>query len=151
EFIDHRDEFAVQIGLVVDGTPVVGVIYQPTADKLYYGAKGLGAFLKCGQEVSRLRVSKETTASRMTMAVSRSHYSRRIDAIRERLRIKNILRTGSVGLKVGVICEGRAHIYVHTGNRTNVWDTCGPEAVLREAGGRMTDVWNEPLQYTIRE
>jgi len=151
EFIDHRDEFAVQIGLVVDGTPVVGVVYQPTADKLYYGAEGLGAFLKCGQEVSRLRVSKETTAARMTMAVSRSHYSRRIDAIRERLRIKNVLRTGSVGLKVGVICEGRAQLYVHTGSRTNLWDTCGPEAVLREAGGRITDVWNEPLLYTTKE
>jgi 3'(2'), 5'-bisphosphate nucleotidase len=151
EFIEHRDEFAVQIGLVVHGTPVLGVIYQPTAGKLYYGAQGLGAFLEYKQDVTPLHVSTEATASRMTMAVSRSHYSRRIDAIRERLRIKNVIRTGSVGLKVAALCEGRAHLYVHTGSLTHLWDTCGPEAVLREAGGRMTDVSNEPLQYCTRE
>src|SRR5213594_1634444 len=48
EFIEHRDEFAVQIGLVVDRTPVLGVVYQPTAGKLYYAARGLGAFLDSG-------------------------------------------------------------------------------------------------------
>src|SRR5689334_22837118 len=46
EFIERRDEFAVQIGLVVDGVPVLGVVYQPTAKKLYYGARGMGAFLE---------------------------------------------------------------------------------------------------------
>src|SRR5436190_22419451 len=45
EFIDHRAEFAVQIGLVVDGIPTVGVVYQPTTKKLFYSAMGLGAFL----------------------------------------------------------------------------------------------------------
>ena len=58
---------------------------------------------------------------------------------------------GSVGLKVGLVCEGRAHLYVHTGGGTKLWDTCGPEAILREAGGRMTDASNNPLQYDARE
>ena len=147
EFIAHRGEFAVQIGLVVDGTPVLGVVYQPTENKLYSAAKGLGAFLESNGARIPLHVSDEATASRMTMAVSRSHYSRRVDAVRERLRIKNLLPLGSVGLKVGALCEGGAHVYIHTGNRTHVWDTCGPEAILREAGGRMTDISNEPLEY----
>jgi 3'(2'), 5'-bisphosphate nucleotidase len=147
EFIEHRGEFAVQIGLAVDGVPVLGVVYHPTVNKLYYAAHGLGAFLESGGEPVRLQVSKEATAANMTMAVSRSHRSARVDAIRERLHIPDVFHSGSVGLKVGSICEGRTHLYVHTGSRTHIWDTCGPDAILREAGGRMTDISNDPLHY----
>jgi len=151
EFIEHRGEFAVQIGLVVDGTPIVGAVYQPTTKKLYYAGRGMGAFLELNGERSPLHVSKEDTASRLTIAMSRSHRSVRVEAIRERLRIPNVVRMGSVGLKVGAVCEGRAHLYVHTGSRTNLWDTCGPEAILREAGGTMTDISNEPLRYDAQD
>jgi 3'(2'), 5'-bisphosphate nucleotidase len=151
EFIEHRGEFAVQIGLVADGVPILGVVYQPTTSKLYYAAQGMGAFLESNGTTVALHVSAEATASRMTMAVSRSHRSTRVDAIRQRLRIQNMLQTGSVGLKMGAVCEGHAHLYIHTGGGTNLWDTCGPEAILREAGGRVTDVSNNPLDYTGRE
>ena len=151
EFIEHRGEFAVQIGFVIDGTPVLGVVYQPTAGKLYYAAQDVGAFMETNGRVTPLHVSKEDTASHLTMAVSRSHRSARVDAIREQLRIKNVIQMGSVGLKVGAVCEGLAHLYIHTGSRTHLWDTCGPEAILRQAGGRMTDVSNEPLRYGARE
>lgn len=151
EFIDHREDFAVQIGLVAGGVPVLGVVYQPTTKKLYYAAKSVGAFLEADGITSALRVSRERAASRMAIAESRSHRSARVGAIRERLRIKDSIRMGSVGLKVGLVCEGRAHLYIHTGGRTRLWDTCGPEAILREAGGKMTDVSNNPLRYDIRE
>lgn len=151
EYIARRSEFAVMIGMVLDGVPVVGVVYQPVTRKLYFAAAGNGAFLQQNGDPRRLYVSPERTASRMVIALSRSHSSSRVDHIRERLRIQKSVRTGSVGLKVGLICEGEAHLYVHTGNRTKTWDTCGPEAILREAGGRMTDARNAPLQYTSRE
>ena len=151
EFIAHRGEFAVMLGLVVEGVPVVGAVYQPTTNKLYYAASGLGAFLESNGDRVPLRVSTETVASQITIAVSRSHRSARVDAICDRLRIKNSIRTGSVGLKVGLICEGLAHLYIHAGNKTHLWDTCGPEAILREAGGHITDALNNPLRYTGRE
>jgi 3'(2'), 5'-bisphosphate nucleotidase len=87
----------------------------------------------------------------MTLAVSRSHQSSRIEAIRRQLGITESIAMGSVGLKVGLVCEGRADVYVHPGNKTHLWDTCGPEAILREAGGRMTDTSNQPLCYTQAE
>jgi 3'(2'), 5'-bisphosphate nucleotidase len=147
EFIAHRDEFAVMIGLAVDAVPVVGAVYQPTSGKLYYAAAGHGAFLKQAGNTRALHVSGESEPSRMTIAVSRSHRSSRVARIRERMHIPHEIQTGSVGLKTGLICEGLAHVYIHAGSNTNLWDTCGPEAILREAGGRVTDVSNAPLQY----
>ncbi|MBI4473885.1 MAG: 3'(2'),5'-bisphosphate nucleotidase CysQ [Acidobacteria bacterium] len=147
EFIEHRGEFAVMIGLAIEGVPVVGAVYQPTTEKLYFGAAGLGSFLQYKDSVTPLHVSTEHVASRMTLAVSRSHRSSRVEQIRQRLGIKEVIASGSVGLKVGLLCEGRAHIYVHAGGRTNIWDTCAPDAILREAGGRMTDISNAPLKY----
>jgi 3'(2'), 5'-bisphosphate nucleotidase len=151
EFIAHRDEFAVMIGLAVDGMPVLGVVYQPTTKKMYYAASGTGAFMDYEDATVPLRVSTEAAASSLAIAVSRSHHSSRVEAIRNRLRIKETIRMGSVGLKVGLICEARAHLYVHAGQHTNLWDTCGPDAILREAGGRLTDVSNHTLRYTGRE
>jgi 3'(2'), 5'-bisphosphate nucleotidase len=151
EFIEHRDEFSVMIGLAIEGIPVLGVVYQPTAGKLFYAAAGGGAFLDAAGETSPLRVSTEHVASRLVLAESRSHRSARVHAIQERLRIPKSIRSGSVGLKVGMLCEGRAHLYVHTGSRTHLWDTCGPDAILTESGGKLTDIFNARLNYGGRD
>ena len=111
----------------------------------------MGAFLESDGAAVPLHVSKEQTAAKMTMAFGRTTRPVRTEAIRQQLRIPDLIVLGSVGLKVGLICEGRAHLYVHTGVRTHLWDTCGPEAILLEAGGRMTDMSGQPLQYTARE
>jgi 3'(2'), 5'-bisphosphate nucleotidase len=151
DFIAGGDDFAVMIGLVEAGRPTLGVVYQPTTDRLYYATRGSGAFLDAGGPVNSLHVSKESTAAKMTMAMSRTHRSSRVHRIAEQLRIPNEIRMGSVGLKVGIICEGQAHLYIHVGNKTQIWDTCAPEAILVEAGGQMTDISGLPLQYDRAE
>ncbi|MBO0721591.1 MAG: 3'(2'),5'-bisphosphate nucleotidase CysQ, partial [Blastocatellia bacterium] len=75
----------------------------------------------------------------------------KIDAVCEMLGITKRISHGSVGLKFGLIAEGRAHLYLHFGGRTNQWDTCGPEAILREAGGVITDINGEALRYNGSE
>jgi 3'(2'), 5'-bisphosphate nucleotidase len=57
------------------------------------------------------------------------------------------IRSHSVGIKVGLLVERQADLYIHLSPKTKQWDTCAPEAVLAEAGGRMTDVWGDPLHY----
>jgi 3'(2'), 5'-bisphosphate nucleotidase len=84
------------------------------------------------------------------MALSRSHLSPANATIRTRLGIERTVQTGSIGLKVGLLCEGKAHIYVQ-GKGTSLWDTCGPEAILREAGGRMTNKAGSPFAYNIED
>ena len=57
------------------------------------------------------------------------------------------MNIGSIGLKIGLVSEAARDLYVYMGNRTKIWDTCGPEAILFAAGGRMTDVDGNELAY----
>jgi 3'(2'), 5'-bisphosphate nucleotidase len=63
------------------------------------------------------------------------------------LGVRAEVRSHSVGMKVGLLVERQADLYIHLSPKTKQWDTCAPEAVLAEAGGRMTDVWGDPLRY----
>jgi 3'(2'), 5'-bisphosphate nucleotidase len=149
EFIAYRGEFAVMIGLAIEGKPTLGVVYQPTEKKLYFAVSGTGAFVEHAELARRLQVSREADPSRIVVAVSRSHDSADAKLIRGRLNVGRIIPSGSAGLKVAMICEGQAHLYFHAGPGTNQWDTCAPEIILHEAGGRMTDVFNTPLRYNV--
>jgi 3'(2'), 5'-bisphosphate nucleotidase len=150
EFIAGRGEFAVMIGLAVDGEARLGVVYQPTADRLYYGTVMEGAYLSNGGLVQPLRVSAEKDFAKATMAMSRSHPSRITEAIRKQLGIERTIQMGSIGIKIGLLCEGQAHVYVQ-GRGTSLWDTCAPEAILRAAGGSMTDRLGNVLRYDVAE
>jgi 3'(2'), 5'-bisphosphate nucleotidase len=61
------------------------------------------------------------------------------------------IRRGSVGIKTGLIAERQCDLYIHLSPRTKHWDTCAPEAILVEAGGRLTDLWGEPLRYNTED
>jgi 3'(2'), 5'-bisphosphate nucleotidase len=147
EFINRLNEFAVMIGLSVDGISSLGIIYQPLTEKLYYAQLGNGAFLTENRKTRLLQVSRESNPSAMTIALSRSHHSADVDLIRRQLGIENTISCGSLGLKVGLICEGRAHLYLNPSPHTSQWDTCAPDVIVQEAGGCMTDLENAPLRY----
>jgi 3'(2'), 5'-bisphosphate nucleotidase len=151
QFIERIDEFAVMIGLAIEGEAKLGVVYHPSPDRMFYAAPGTGAFVEEKWTTKRLRVVEIDDPSKITLAISRSHHSRKIDLICESLGINKRISHGSVGLKFGLIAEGRAHLYLHLGGRTNQWDTCGPEAILREAGGAVTDIRGEALKYNRSE
>ena len=82
---------------------------------------------------------------------SKTHRTPRIDEIKQALQIEDEMNVGSVGLKIGLVSEAVRDLYVYTGGRTKIWDTCAPEAILRGAGGNMTDVDGEPLVYDREE
>jgi len=151
-FIDGNGDFAVQIGLVEDGTPVLGVVYQPAPDLLQYASRGAGAWVvRPETQPERMRVSSGTDFARMRLAASRDHHSPRMSAVMRALGISEEIRRGSVGIKTGLIAERQCDLYVHLSPRTKHWDTCAPEAILAEAGGRLTDLWGEPLRYNTED
>jgi 3'(2'), 5'-bisphosphate nucleotidase len=147
-FIARDGDFAVQIGLAVDGRSILGVVYQPLPDVLYRAVEGTGAWIeRAGFEAERARVSDEKEIERMWLAASRTHRSSRMDAVMSALELKEEVRRGSVGIKVGLIIERQCDVYIHLSPRTKQWDTCAPEVILREAGGHFTDLFGEPLGY----
>jgi 3'(2'), 5'-bisphosphate nucleotidase len=149
DFILGDTGFAVMIGLCVDGRPAMGVVSQPTTGKTYEGVVGHGAWLQtdAGNRVP-LQTSKLTAAPGIRLVASKSHRTPRIDAVKRALQIDDEINIGSVGLKIGLVAEAARDLYVYTGGRTKMWDTCGPEAILVAAGGRVSDVDGRPLVYT---
>lgn len=147
-FIARDGDFAVQIGLAVEGRSVLGVVYQPLPDVLYRAVEGTGTWIeRAGFEPERASVSDERRVERMRLAASRTHRSPRMDVVVRALGLEEEVRRGSVGVKVGLIIERQCDVYVHLSPRTKQWDTCAPEVILSEAGGKMTDLFGEPLGY----
>jgi len=147
EFVEGRDDFAVHIGLAAHGTPALGVVYVPAARRLYEGGDGVPAAVEDDPGRRPLRLRAETEPDLWTMLVSRTHAGPTTDDAARLLGIRDVVRAGSVGVKVGRLCEGAADLYVHASRRTCRWDTCAPEAVLRACGGVLTDLAGNPYRY----
>lgn len=148
DFILGDTGFAVMIGLAVDGRPQMGILLQPTSGKLYGGVVGQGAWLAIGDGPrAPLRTSSLARPPGIRLVASKSHRTPRVDAVKAALQITDEINIGSVGLKIGLVAEATRDLYVYTGGRTKIWDTCGPEAVLLAAGGRMTDLDGRALSY----
>jgi len=147
-FIARNGDFAVQIGLSCAGESVLGVVYQPLPDVLQWAVRGRGAWIeRAGFETVTARVSEESDIEVMRLAASRTHRSPRMDRVVSALGVREEVRRGSVGVKVGLIVERQCDLYVHLSGRTKQWDTCAPEIILTEAGGRFTDLFGNPLKY----
>lgn len=147
EFVARNGEFSVMLGLAIDGVSTFGVVYKPGADKLYYGVVGDDAVLEERGERRRLRVSEVSDPSQLKLVVSRSHRNSAVAEVVARLGIRQETASGSVGLKAGLIAEQQADVYVHISDRSSAWDACGPEAILKAAGGRFTDLEGNPYHY----
>lgn len=147
-FIARNDDFAVQIGLADRGVGVVGAVYLPVSGRLYWAARGSGAWIEePSRAPQRMRVSQQTDPREMILASSRSHRGPRMDQVVRAFDFRKEMRRGSVGIKIGLIAERLADLYIHLSPRTKQWDTCGPEVILTEAGGRVTDLFGKPLRY----
>ncbi len=148
DFISGNGEFSVLIALVIGGIPMLGVVYQPVGENLFYAVKGQGAFIETGgKPPSKLRVTDEKYIERMTAVVSRNHRSKAIDRMLEVIKPLHEITCGSVGLKMTRLILGDADIYFHPSPKTKVWDTAAPQVLLEEAGGRLTDFGGRPLRY----
>jgi 3'(2'), 5'-bisphosphate nucleotidase len=148
DFIRGDIGFAVMIGLAVAGRPVLGVVSQPMTGKTYSAVVGEGAWLDSPtQSHAQLHTSALVGPPGIRLVASKSHRTPRVDAIRSALAIEDEMNIGSVGLKIGLVAENLRDLYVYTGGRTKIWDTCGPEAILVAAGGTVTDMDGKPLDY----
>ncbi len=151
EFVNKTGEFTVNIALIKDGRPVIGVVYAPAVGKLYCGVLNDGAWLQeiddagAAGERSKIRARKAPDAGLVAVA-SRSHRSPETDDFLGVMNVSEFAAAGS-SLKFCLIAEGKADIYPRLG-RTMEWDTGAGQAVLEAAGGKVVvHPGGEPLAY----
>lgn len=146
EFLNRNGEFTVNIGLIQDRQPVLGVVYAPALDTLYAGAKGAGATRKVGEQTAQEISVRPEPAEGLTIVASRRHGD---PAVLEKFlsgRTVSETRNAGSSLKFCLLAAGEADLYPRFG-RTMEWDTAAGHAVLLAAGGLVTTEDGAPLTY----
>ena len=137
EFVKRNGEFTVNIALVEDGRPVLGVVHAPVLGRTWAAARGAGAFRLDG--AGRAAIRTRPLPPRPTVVASRSHRDAQTDAILARLPPHELVSQGS-SLKFCLVAEGSADFYPRFGP-TSEWDTAAGQCLVEQAGGA---VWRLP-------
>ena len=145
EFLKRNGEFTVNIALVEDHRAMLGVVYAPALERLYYGALGVGAFRQDADGPAQPIRVRRPSPERPRVVGSRSHAGGELGAYLAKLGPHEIKPMGS-SLKICLVAEGAADIYPRFGP-TSEWDTAAAQAVLESAGGSMMDRDGQPLRY----
>ena len=152
EFVNRRTDFTVNIALIRDGVPEVGVVFAPCSGRFFSGRPGRAEAIEVDGDfriVDRRRISVRTAVTPLAVVASRSHNTPETEAFIRDLGAAEIVSVGS-SLKFCLLAAAEADIYPRFG-RTMEWDTAAGDAVLRAAGGMTRTLDGEPLTYGKRE
>ncbi len=148
EFVSRNGEFTVNIALVQDHRPVLGVVQIPVSDMTYAGIPGVGAWRAQGQDPFAPISVARTSAAPVRVLGSRSHRGDSLAAFLERLGPHELVGVGS-SLKFCRLAEGLADVYPRLGP-TSEWDTAAGQAVVEGAGGAVVTLDGQPLRYNTK-
>ena len=144
EFVRGGDDYTVNIGLIVDGVPVLGVVYQPAIDLLWGGLVGEVAFVE--DRSGRTAIRTRPRGEKLDAVASKSHLTQStVDYLCDAVGECDFVSVGS-SLKFCIVAEGRADIYPRL-SPTSEWDTAAGHAILLAAGGRVDGPDGAPLGY----
>lgn len=151
EFVAGRADFAVNIALIENGQPVLGVVHAPVTQTTYWACKGEGTFKLVNGESSRVRAKAiNPEKPYLRVAISRVQTLETITKyIKPDISIE-FISLGSAALKSCLVAEGTADIYIRVGP-TGEWDTGAPQIIVEEAGGCIIDSEFGALTYNLRE
>lgn len=144
-FVEGEGEFTVNIGLIENRAPILGVIYSPAQKLMYYGGVRTGAFRAAENGKPEAIHARTPSPEGLVVVKSKSHPSPKTQEYLDTLKIKE-MRPGSSSIKFCNIAEGSADLYPRFG-RTMEWDTAAGHAILNAAGGRVETVDGKPLMY----
>lgn len=145
EFTKRNGEFTVNIALIEDGVPVMGVVHVPVTNVTYFASREAGAFKRIGDQVAEPISATTYTGGKAIVVASRSHANPLLQEFFDQLDDYETLSMGS-SLKVCLVAEGKADVYPRLG-LTSEWDTGAAHCLVNCAGGQVTDLDGKPLQY----
>lgn len=144
EFVRGGDDYTVNIGLIENDTPTLGVVFAPATGRLHGGCVGSGAWLDEGH--GRQKISTRPRGEHLTAVASKSHLNQAtVDYLEEAIGTCGYVTAGS-SLKFCMLAEGLADIYPRA-SPTSEWDTAAGHAVLLAAGGLVDGLDGSPLTY----
>ena len=147
EFVRGGDDYTVNIGLIENGAPTLGVVFAPATGRLHGGSVGEGAWLDAGGGRSAIRTRQR--GEQITAVASKSHLNQAtIDYLEAAVGTCGYVSVGS-SLKFCILAEGQADIYPRAAP-TSEWDTAAGHAVLLAAGGLVDGPDGDPLRYGKR-
>jgi len=147
EFVKRNGEFTVNIALIEDHAPVLGVVYAPALDELYWAWAGGHAYFSTSLQSGELH--SRSRATPLLIAGSRSHADPRMLSALDKLGPLTLVPLGS-SLKFCRAARGKVDLYIRYG-LTSEWDTAAGQCVLEQAGGGVTETRGEPLRYNTKE
>jgi 3'(2'), 5'-bisphosphate nucleotidase len=148
EFVNRNGEFTVNIALIENGRPVLGVVHVPVQDRTYVGCEGLGAQRRAGDgDPDPIAVTSSANGPARIVG-SRSHRGASLDAFLDNVGDHEMIPMGS-SLKFCVVAEGEADLYPRLGP-TSEWDTAAAQAVVEQAGGKVVTLDGNPMKYNAK-
>jgi 3'(2'), 5'-bisphosphate nucleotidase len=148
EFVKRNGEFTVNIALIREHEPVLGVVYAPVLEVLYYARRGAGAWKRERRNEPKKIQTRPLPAGKISVAGSRSHSDRRMEEYLTRMGPHEVIGMGS-SIKACLVAEGKADLYPRFGP-TSEWDTAAAQCIVEEAGGAITDTGMQPLRYNTK-
>lgn len=145
EFIARNGEFTVNIALIDHGKSILGVVYAPSMNAMYWGGEGWGAFCTKDGHTMPIRVGSPAADGACRVVASKSHLNASTQAMIDKLGEVALIQAGS-SLKFCRVAEGVADFYPRMAP-TCEWDTAAAQAVLEGAGGVVVDLDGVPLRY----
>ncbi|MEQ8821495.1 MAG: 3'(2'),5'-bisphosphate nucleotidase CysQ [Sumerlaeia bacterium] len=178
DFMRGGSQFAIQVGVaerLEDGhyRPVAAVVYQPITGDVFFAARGGGAFVRREADLTNgaamwwqeggrglagaswdapkaLRASRKADLSALTAVITSSRPPERLKRALDKIAVKDVFQSGSMGVKVAMVASDRADFYMNLEpNRCKEWDICAPQLILEEAGGRVSDAFGRELTYNL--
>ena len=149
EFVKKNDEFTVNIALIDNCLPVLGIVYAPALNVLYWGCSNQNSYKLVNGKKKVINVLSEITEP-VEIAVSRSHLSSSVNRILSNFKNYNLHPMGS-SLKICSVASGDVHFYPRMGP-TMEWDTAASHAIIKGAGGELINIkTNKPLIYNKKK
>ena len=149
EFIKRNGEFTVNIALIENNLPTIGILWVPASNTCYFSRRGNGAFKITPDKQKMPLQVKKTEEKKLCIAGSRSHGNTQQTSLLEKLPNAKLTSMGSA-LKFCLIAEGKVDLYPRFGP-TSEWDTAAAQCIVEEAGGSVTDMAFNPLRYNQKE